>query len=310
MPTDDHANTSAENRPPLMAAISPEKILESTALIPDLLRYSTAASTPEKRVKVVLDIGHGVRNWEGKMDSGAVARRERDGKMIEEKDINQSVAEKLKALLEIKGYDVVFSDRSHQKTRKKPSDADFYPRAHSGPDAEIFLSLHSDVRLPPVWPENVDKRGIKVHLFASDFNDGVLSEGERFAETLQKDSGSPQIVDEKGTYGRFLVLKPSLHPQETPRALTALIEMGAMTDAADLEKLSSNDGQIEIASQIAAALQKVHPPSHPQKEIPAHILAGQVAVSTAIPINVRSPVALSVKPAYKSAIAKSHNGKN
>lgn len=250
---------SSALRAQLASVIPSYKPAPETAAEPVLTQEQTPIDNT--RTRIVLDLGHNTPNSRGKRDPGATATLP-NGKEVTEASINEAVGNKLKAMLTARGYEVVFSHRDTAHKLQPGDCTPFFQRTHTAPDAPAFISLHCDAR-----PKG--DHGTKVHVHHSERHDGKESLSERFADMLHSLGGNKQKRD-TNSYNNFTVLSPGMHKQE--RSLRALVEMGAL-EGDDLKRLTSNAGQMEIAKQIADALEQVYPSKHKPAQISQELLA-------------------------------------
>jgi N-acetylmuramoyl-L-alanine amidase len=232
---------------------------------------SVPRSGPKSRPVVVIDPGH------GGIDPGAVA-----SSTVTEKMVTLAVGLQLRALLLQAGrYDVRLTRETDtfvsldQRVR--------FSRQHA---ADLFVSIHADALAEPGLAQAV--RGATVYVLADRASDEAarrLAEKENAADVLAGLAAMPASVEdqvrsilldlvqrETANYAlsfRSLVVSqlrgkvplakdPNrsaafrvLRQPETP---AVLIELGYMSNAEDLARLSRSDGQKQLAAAIAAAV--------------------------------------------------------
>lgn len=168
------------------------------------------------KLKIVIDPGHG-----GK-DSGAIAI----DKTTYEKDLNLQVAEKL--------YDRLKSrdDLEVLITRTRDEYIKLLDRAalSNDNDADIFLSIHFNST------EKESPDGIEV-LYASEKNVQIKDTVQKsFAQCLQT-----ALIKETGATNRGIKNRPAIIVLNKTKNVSALAELGFMSNKAELEKLKDPD---------------------------------------------------------------------
>ena len=177
---------------------------------------------------ITIDAGH---NYDG-MDKGAHTA---DGSVHEE-EITWRVADKLRVLLESKGYKVLMTRSELTSSIANSSTVDSLQArvdmANSS-DSDLFISVHCNMG---------GGRGTETYCFSKG------GYAERLAKLVQK-----HIKEKVGTYDRgvktanFYVIKNTAMP-------AILIETGFLDNAGDLAVLNSEDGQQKYAEAICDAV--------------------------------------------------------
>ncbi|MGN1004595.1 MAG: N-acetylmuramoyl-L-alanine amidase [Oscillospiraceae bacterium] len=169
---------------------------------------------------VVLDAGHGGSDY-GAFYEG-----------ICEKDINLAVAKKVEAILLREGYHVVM-------TRTEDTAVGLYTRAEiaNAADADIFVSIHSNAA------ENApDFTGIYTYYYPTSRQGAVL------AQAIQTPlCASTGAIDRGIERADFVVLRET-------NMCAVLVEMGFMTNSAELRLLITPSYQDKLAAGIAEGI--------------------------------------------------------
>lgn len=230
-----------------------------------------ARAGPKPRPVVVIDPGH------GGIDPGAVASA-----TVSEKAITLAVGLQLRALLVQAGrYDVRLTRETDvfvsldQRVR--------YSRQHA---ADLFVSIHADALAEPGLAQAI--RGASVYVLADRASNEAarrLAEKENAADVLAGLAAVPASVEDQVrsilldlvqretanyalTFRGLIVshLRDKVPLSKDPNRSAAfkvlkqpdtpavLIELGYMSNAEDLARLSRTDGQRQLAAAIAAAI--------------------------------------------------------
>lgn len=193
---------------------------EGEADIPseDDMMPDTSAEDEGKKYCVVIDAGHG-----GK-DGGTVS-----GEVVE-KDINLSVALKLKAVLEESDIDVILTRSSDEKVSLSQRTS-----AANNAQADFFISLHCNY-----YEE--DNRVAGLECF---YNSPEDAESKVYAESIMNAvSQSDEIKTRSAKAEDYYVLNHSLMP-------SVLVEMGFLSNDSECRKLLSDEYQEELSQRIA-----------------------------------------------------------
>ena len=165
---------------------------------------------------IVLDAGH------GGTDVGA------NYGGVYEKDINLAVTLKVAEILKGYGYNVI-------TTRSTDTTVNLYDRAPiaNAVDADIFVSIHSNAN------PNTEVYGLSTYCFPNSRRGSLL------AQYIQDAAAAATGAKNRGVYQEnFVVLRETEMP-------AALVEMGFMTNEAELKKLCDSDYQDKMAQGIA-----------------------------------------------------------
>ncbi|MGL5978156.1 MAG: N-acetylmuramoyl-L-alanine amidase [Erysipelotrichaceae bacterium] len=177
---------------------------------------------------IFLDPGH------GGYDDGAVVSGEK------EKEINLSIALKVKTILEKNNFEVVLSRTDDVVAWPSDNRQDLQMRIDLAvaAKADLFVSLHcntsaySDVTGYEVWYVNtVDSIAL--------------------SELMSEHLSNLPFGYNRGTHSTDI---SRLHVLDYNPIPSILIEMGFMTNASDLAYLTSEEGQNELAMQIARGI--------------------------------------------------------
>lgn len=172
-----------------------------------------------KEATLFIDPGHGGE------DPGTLSL----DKQFHEKDYTLPVAVKLKAKLEALGCKVILS-RDQDVFVGLDQRVDMTNQS----DADLFVSIHFDASWDPNW------NGITTYFYHL--------EDENFAQAMQASISSLGQSDGGVQYGNYQVLRGSHIP-------AILLEMGFMSNAADLENIKSDQYQDQLAQGIVQGLE-------------------------------------------------------
>ena len=200
------------------------------------LKTKTITNTPVykgKQITVVLDAGHG-----GK-DFGAVSL---DGK-VTEKDMDLSIVLKIKALNNNPNINLILS-RETDIYQTPPEKADFSTAQH----ADLFISMHADAAQRD---SAVLKSGMQVIVSRNDYANANIS--KLFASAIINEFSNDYKIPvtrlpmqrQKGIW----VLSKSLCP-------AIIIETGYLTNKKDLAYLQTAAAKETIAKNVLAAIEK------------------------------------------------------
>lgn len=201
----------------------------------------TVSAEDSNRPVVVLDPGH------GGFDGGAMGI----GKVVE-KDLNLSIALKVRDLLEINGFRVVMTrdtdtgteDNSKASTReRKHSDMVNRKKLLEKTPNSIFISVHQNIFA-----------GGKAY-GAQVFYSANVSESELLAKTLQqsfKDLLQPDNKREAKSSGKDYYL---LYTAKVP---AVLVECGFLSDAEEVSNLKDEEYQSKIAFVICKSVMEFY----------------------------------------------------
>ena len=200
------------------------------------LKTKTVPTTPVykgKQITVVLDAGHG-----GK-DFGAVSM---DGK-VTEKDIDLSIVQKIKAFNNNPNINLILS-RETDVYQTPPEKADFNNSHH--PD--LFISIHIDATAK-------DSAAIKtgMNVFVAKNNFANVSSSKLFASAIINEFSNnykiPVAQLPVQQHGGIWVLQQSVCP-------AVLIEAGYISNKKDLAYLQTEEAKESIAKNVLAAIEK------------------------------------------------------
>lgn len=186
---------------------------------------------------IVVDAGH------GGYDSGAPSYF--NNRTYLEKDINLSVAKKLKAKLEDKGFEVVM-------TRNTDVFVDLVPRSDraNNLDADFFVSIHQDSF------DNPNAKGTTAYYTTKVPDKGYWAKDKNYKFSKSREVAKKvvnNICSSIGTYSRG-VIDQSLSVTRNTDMPSILVECGFISNYSDCMIISSNNGQDKIAAAIANAI--------------------------------------------------------
>lgn len=170
---------------------------------------------------VVIDPGHGGN------DGGTVSGK------VAEKDVNLSVARKLKAILELNHIEVILTRSSddYMSLAQRTSVA-------NGSNGDLFISLHCNY-----YEDDAGIAGMECY-----YHRQGAKKSQAFAESiLHAASLSDDIPVRDAKAAGYYVLRNTGMP-------AVLVEMGFLSNAAELRKLSSDDYQEKLARRIAEGI--------------------------------------------------------
>lgn len=178
---------------------------------------AAAAAVAPLGITVVLDAGH------GGAQPGCVIGD------LQEKEIAMAITQRLKMRLEQMGFDVVL-------TRGDDMDVGLSERAQIANQAEgdCFVSIHCNSYVD----DSIS--GLECYYYRSEA-------GEQLAEAIATATEASEIDTRESKEGNFQVLREADMP-------AVLIEVGYMTNPAELELLASEEYQQTLASAIAEGI--------------------------------------------------------
>lgn len=178
---------------------------------------AAAAAVAPLGITVVLDAGH------GGAQPGCVIGD------LQEKEISMAITQRLKTRLEQMGFDVVL-------TRGDDMDVGLSERAQIANQAEgdCFVSIHCNSYVD----DSIS--GLECYYYRSEA-------GAQLAEAIATATEASEIDTRESKEGNFQVLREADMP-------AVLIEVGYMTNPAELELLASEEYQQTLASAIAEGI--------------------------------------------------------
>lgn len=207
-------------------------------LLPNIL---AAEGDKEASDKIVLiDPGHGGQ------DGGAKAK---DGTI--EKEINLKISQKLKAILDEKGFKVFLTRNEDKDLHKnegsvrneKVQDLNERCKLKEDTNCQVFISIHlnsfpkESAYGPQVWY-------------------GDNEESKKIAEILQKnlltDLEVKKLREAKPAKTHYKVLR------NPGKRAEVIVECGFMTNGSDLRKLKKDDYQQKVAESISKSLEEYY----------------------------------------------------
>lgn len=185
------------------------------------LNYTPTVPTDPQKSTVVLDAGHGGTRDGAKYEG------------IAEKALNLAVAQKVEAILRGHGYNV-------EMTRTADTDVGLYRRADiaSAVNADLFVSIHANA-MPG---QDTQTNGIIT------FYHSGSKRGQQLADAIQHPLIKLTEACDLGIRSAdFVVLRET-------RMCAVLVEMGFMTNHAELIKMSTDTYQNQVAKGIAEGI--------------------------------------------------------
>lgn len=208
---------------------------------------STGKWLPEgRRMVVYLDPGH------GSGDTGAYYGG------IAERDINLEVSNKIASGLRELGYEVIMSRTTSSNSFSTNSREDLFARAEDAnkAGADIFVSVHHNA-----LPKNTSASGIETFYYGvnetypplpenmDSHNDPTrINNSKKLATLIHKELINSTKVNDRGIKtGAFVVTRETRMP-------AALLELGFMSNAAELKKLTTDAYQVKLADSVIAGI--------------------------------------------------------
>jgi len=195
-------------------------------------------NTVEK--KIILDPGHGGE------DPGAVS----DYSGLKEKDVNLSIALKLKELLTKDGYNVLmtrdedilqYSDGTTNIIQKRKQDLLRRKKIMDDEGANIVVSIH------------LNKFGDTKYFGAQTFFPPNMPQSQKLASTIQK--CLQDIVDKSNTR-QALVKKEPIIILKNAKTTTAIVECGFLSNSEEEKKLQQIEYQDKLVTGIHEGIKK------------------------------------------------------
>jgi len=207
---------------------------KKTVMIKTLKKPEPKEEEEEEEKIVVIDAGHGGNDGE--------AVTELEGETIKEKDINLNVAKKTVEILKSNGVKV-------EMTRTGDTYPELTERAEfaNGLNAAIFVSIHSNSAAAP------EAKGIEVFYSTQNNDDDYGVKSQELADKiLTAMINYTKANNRKVKSENHVVTRKSDMP-------AALVELGFITNEAELENLLDEDYQYKLASGIAEGIMKCLP---------------------------------------------------
>lgn len=198
-------------------AASPSNSTPESLSTPDPSAQKTAAP-----YTIILDAGHGGN------DSGTIEQS------TAEKDINLSIALKMKELLEQKNIQVIL-------TRDKDIFMELEERTEiaKNEEADLFLSIHCNY-----YEDDSSIRGLECY-YSQDSSDGEYY-AEKLIESLEEKG---DILSRNAKPAEYFVLKNTNIP-------SVLVETGYLSNYADRKDLTSQNYQEKLAAELVEGILK------------------------------------------------------
>lgn len=226
-PKNDTSDTSPDNENDKTDTEAPEEEYDPLA------RLKFMASRDENDILIILDAGH------GGTDPGAIGYDSEGNTILQEKDVNLTVANKVAKLLKEKGIRF-HQTRSTDKYLKLQEITDF---ANSF-DADMFVSIHSNAMDDP------EIYGTMV-LYNGDGNDNYGIDGKTIASNIKK-----EIIKNVDVYDRGIISRPGLWVLRKTFMPAALVECAFVTNEND-RKLLMDDNVLDMfAKSIADGIEQ------------------------------------------------------
>ncbi|MPQ43763.1 N-acetylmuramoyl-L-alanine amidase CwlD [Clostridium tarantellae] len=197
-----------------------------------------AKNNEELKKVVLIDAGH------GGIDGGAKAK---DGTL--EKDINLSIALKLKESLEKKGYTIYMTREADSglyekgKTIKEKKREDLNNRAKlkEKTNCDIFISIHENM-----FPQSTCK-GAQVW-YASNEESKTLAELLQEVFKIELDNNNNRLA--KAAENQYRILRGNY------KGASVIVECGFLSNNEELNKLKDSEYQQKLAETMTKAIEK------------------------------------------------------
>ena len=203
--------------------------VDANANTENIQEINTTTNTIDK-FTVCIDAGH------GGYDVGAVTSSN-----ISEKDITLKIALKVGALLEKEGVNVLYTRTSDKVSWPSNNKLDIRARVKVSNEAkaDAFVSIHCNSSI------NSSDHGVETWCRFPN------SDGEKLAESLQKELISSNYSTDRGlkyeSNGSLGVLRLN-------NSVSALIELGFLSNSSDIKFITSESGQDVCANSIAKGI--------------------------------------------------------
>lgn len=208
-----------------------DSLLDTLGVTSSTMNVTNVSTQTKKTTTIVIDAGH------GGYDTGSLAY---DGTY--EKDLNLEIALQTGAILEEKGYEVIYTRTSDEVSWSSDNLEDLSARVKIAEEA------------------NADYY-ISIHLNASEFDDGASgfeiylnyedSTITSIATTLESNLTSIQYTQSRG-------LKSTddnpLYVIDKNSVPSMLVELGFITDRNDEAYICSEEGQVTLANALATSI--------------------------------------------------------
>ncbi|MFH0831900.1 MAG: N-acetylmuramoyl-L-alanine amidase [archaeon] len=193
---------------------------------------AAAAAAQSASKKIVIDAGH------GGTDPGAVNS---DG--VNEKDMNLAIAEKLKSVLEEKGYSV-------KMTRETDAAVSLASRVKIANDfeADIFVSIHMNSASLDVDGKYCSANGAETFYYRTS------TKGKEFARIVQENIVASLGVKDRGIKPDTEAAEGSLYVLKNTNMPAVLTEPAFICNKDDMEKISQESEKIQLASAISQSI--------------------------------------------------------
>jgi N-acetylmuramoyl-L-alanine amidase len=182
--------------------------------------HATTDPTNPKKIKVVINAGHGGKEGGAQLNS------------ILEKQIVSDVSEQLKALCADKNIEIIllrtedeFISLQDRVSRIKTLSPD------------LVISLHAN------YSQDRDRNGVEVFIANNDFTDRSSYFGSKILESFKKKDFQTSTLQSANFYLLNNVGCPAVN-----------IELGFLSNAEDMKYLNSEFGQKFLAKQIVSSL--------------------------------------------------------
>lgn len=218
----------------ILCALAFVLIVSAALILVFGMNADTSAEDSEIKGTVVIDPGHG--GPDGGASSGDV----------QEKDLNLSVALKLRDILGENGYAVVMTretdDIQMGENGKYSKKADLSHRMDvlNSANSDVFISIHMNKFTDPKYS------GAQV--FSSDNGDESKRLGEAIQASLKNNLDNSNTRAAKGNERNVYILRNAKGP-------AVLVECGFLSNADELQKLTDEEYQKKLAEAIQKGME-------------------------------------------------------
>lgn len=200
-----------------------------TAANSEYAKGITQASAADKKKVIMLDAGH------GGTDPGAIGKL--DGKTINEKDLTLTITYKVKAILESNGYTT-----SMTRTGDTLPSLSERPEQANNENCALFTSIHINSAAA------TEAYGTEVYYSEENNGSEYGITSEKFADNVQECMLKYMKSYDRGVrMANWAVIRKSEMP-------AVLVEVGFISNEAELRKMCSDDYQNKVAAGIAEGI--------------------------------------------------------
>lgn len=234
--------TSSSSKSDDKTSSSSKEEAGKTAADSEYAKGITQASAADKKKVIMLDAGH------GGTDPGAIGKL--DGKTIYEKDLTLTITYKVKAILESNGYTT-----SMTRTGDTLPSLSERPEQANNENCALFTSIHINSAAA------TEAYGTEVYYSEENNGSAYGITSKKFADNVQECMLKYMKSYDRGVrMANWAVIRKSKMP-------AVLVEVGFISNEAELRKMCSDDYQNKVAAGIAEGIiNTVHYVKVPEKK--------------------------------------------